>query len=145
MMRFPDLVLKTEEAVATTYAISTLSRVDCESAVAEINRLLQAEKIYQDEDLSLAKLAELAKLSPHQLSELINTQYQMSFSKLIRHSRIEAAKAMLIAEPRASVLSVGMSVGFNSQSNFYAAFKDLTGVAPSQYRKSNSVATNAAT
>ena len=59
----------------------------------------------------------------------------MSFSRLVRQYRVDAAKAMLIAEPRASVLSVGLSVGFNSQSNFYVAFKEITGVVPGQFRK----------
>ena len=37
---------------------------------------------------------------------------------------------MLVAEPRASVLSVGLSVGFSSQSTFYVAFKDEVGMVP---------------
>jgi AraC-like DNA-binding protein len=69
------------------------------------------------------------------LSELINTQFQMGFSRLVRQFRVEAAKKMLIDEPRASVLSVGLSVGFTSQSNFYVAFKEFTGVVPGQFRK----------
>ncbi len=135
LLRFPDITSKAVEAVATTYAVSTLSRVDCDKHVTEIKRLFELEKIYQDENLSLNKLAELTQLSTHQLSELINTQFQMSFSRLVRQYRVNAAKAMLIAEPRASVLSVGLSVGFNSQSNFYVAFKELTGVVPGQFRK----------
>jgi AraC-like DNA-binding protein len=42
---------------------------------------------------------------------------------------------MLLAEPRASVLSVGLSVGFTSQSNFYEAFREIEGSTPGQYRK----------
>ena len=135
LLRFPDITSKTVEAVATTYAVSTLSRVDCDKHVGEIKRLFELDKIYQDENLSLNKLAELTHLSAHQLSELINTQFQMSFSRLVRQYRVNAAKAMLIDEPRASVLSVGLSVGFNSQSNFYVAFKEFTGVVPGQFRK----------
>ena len=104
-------------------------------AISEIKRLFEQEKIYQAEDLSLAKLAELTQLSAHQLSELINTHFQMGFSRLVRQYRVEAAKSMLTEEPRASVLSVGLSVGFNSQSNFYVAFKEITGVVPGQFRK----------
>ncbi len=136
LLRFPDIVQKTGEAVVTTYAVSTLIKVDRERAVSEIKRLFEVEKIYTDEDVSLSRVAELAKLSAHQVSELINTQFQMSFSRLVRSYRVDAAKQMLISEPRASVLSVGMSVGFSSQSNFYAAFKDLTGVVPGKYRQS---------
>ncbi len=139
LLRFPDITSKTEEAVANTYAVSTLSSVDCENVVVDIKRLFEAEKIYEDENLSLNKLAELTKLSSHQLSELINTQFEMGFSRLVRRYRVEAAKKMLIDEPRASVLSVGLSVGFTSQSNFYVAFKELTGAVPGQFRKQSGV------
>jgi AraC-like DNA-binding protein len=135
LLRFPDVTSKAQEAVATTYAVSTLSRIDCDNVVAEIKRLFEMEKIYEDENLSLNQLAELTKLSSHQLSELINTQFQMGFSRLVRQYRVEAAKKMLIDEPRASVLSVGLSVGFTSQSNFYVAFKEFTGIVPGQFRK----------
>jgi AraC-like DNA-binding protein len=134
LLHYPELAQKTEEAVNVAYAVTTLSKVDCEKALAEMKRLLEQEHIYRDENLSLSKLAELTGLSAHQLSELINTQLQMSFSKLVRQYRIEAAKAMLRDEPRASVLSVGLSVGFSSQSNFYSAFKEQTGTVPSRFR-----------
>lgn len=135
LLRFPDIASKTQEAVASTYAVSTLSSIRCDDVVAEIKRLFVQEKIYQDESLSLSKLAELTKLSTHQVSELINTHFEMGFSSLVRRYRVEAAKQMLIDEPRASVLSVGLSVGFTSQSNFYVAFKEFAGVVPGQFRK----------
>lgn len=135
LLRFPDITSKAQEAVATTYAVSTLSRVDCDKVVADIKRLFEKEKIYEDENLSLNGVAEMTELSSHQLSELINTQFQMGFSRLVRQYRVEAAKRMLIDEPRASVLSVGLSVGFTSQSNFYVAFKEFTGIVPGQFRK----------
>jgi AraC-like DNA-binding protein len=135
LLRFPDVTSKAQEAVASTYAVSTLSRVDCDNTIVEIKRLFENEKIYEDENLSLSGVAEMTKLSAHQLSELINTQFQMGFSRLVRQYRVEAAKKMLIDEPRASVLSVGLSVGFTSQSNFYVAFKEFTGMVPGQFRK----------
>jgi AraC-like DNA-binding protein len=135
LLRFPDITSKTEEAVASTYTVSTLNGVDCDQVVAQIKHLFEQEKIYTDENLSLNKLAELTQLSAHQLSELINTEFEMGFSRLVRHYRVEAAKVMLIDEPRASVLSVGLSVGFTSQSNFYVAFKEFTDIVPGQFRK----------
>jgi AraC-like DNA-binding protein len=134
LLHYPELAQKTEEAVNVAYAVTTLSKVDCEKALVEMKRLFEQEHIYRDENLSLSKLAEQTRLSAHQLSELINTQLQMSFSKLVRQYRIDAAKAMLRDEPRASVLSVGLSVGFSSQSNFYSAFKEQTGTVPSRFR-----------
>jgi AraC-like DNA-binding protein len=134
LLRFPDLARKTEEAVTTAYAVSTLGKVDIERVVAALRRSFEQEHLYRDQDLSLSRLAEQLDLSGHQLSELINTQLNTSFPRLVRQYRVEAAMRMLIDEPRASVLSVGLSVGFNSQSSFYSAFKDVTGTVPSRYR-----------
>jgi AraC-like DNA-binding protein len=134
LLRFPDLARKTEEAVTAAYAVSTLGKVDIERVLAMLRRSFEEEHVYRDQELSLSRLAEQLDLSGHQLSELINTQLDTSFPRLVRQYRIEAAKRMLIDEPRASVLSVGLSVGFNSQSGFYSAFKDVTGTVPSQYR-----------
>lgn len=134
LLRFPDLARKAQEAVATAYAVSTLGKVDIERALASLRRLLEQEQVYRDPDLSLSRLAEQIDLSSHQLSELINTQLDTSFPRLVRQYRVEAAQRMLIDEPRASVLSIGLSVGFNSQSSFYTAFKDVAGTVPSRYR-----------
>ncbi len=134
LLHFPDLTRKTEEAVRTSYAVSTLSNVDRLAAMEKIKSLFEDQHVYRNENLNLAALSEMIDLTPHQTSELINTHLDLSFSRLLRHYRIEAAKRMLLAERRASVLSVGMAVGFNSNSNFYAAFKELTGTVPSQFR-----------
>jgi AraC-like DNA-binding protein len=134
LLRFPDLTERVQESISNAYAASTLSRVNCEGALERLRHQLDVEKVYTDETLSLARLAEAIELAPHQLSELINVSFQMNFPRFIRAYRVDAAKAMLEAEPKASVLSVGMSVGFSSQSNFYAAFRELTGQAPGAYR-----------
>ena len=133
LLHFPDIASKTVEAVATTYAVSTLDRVDREQAVARLQKLMN-EQVFADETLKLSGLATMLDLSPHQLSELINTRFGVGYSRYIREHRIDAAKRMLIAEPQASVLSVGLAVGFTSQSNFYAAFREITGEVPGHYR-----------
>ncbi|MCP4238796.1 MAG: AraC family transcriptional regulator, partial [Aestuariibacter sp.] len=88
-----------------------------------------------DSNLSLSKLSELLGLNPHQLSELMNNRLGKNFSRYLREHRIQAAKVMLCDEPAASVLSVGLSVGFSSQSNFYEAFREIEGTTPGLYRK----------
>lgn len=135
LLRFPDLPSRAAEAVATAYAVSTLGRVDRDDAIARLNRLMDEEKAWLDENLSLAGLAAQAGLTPHQLSELVNTQFGVGFSRYVRGYRVEAARRMLLAEPEASVLSVGLAVGFASQSNFYAAFREVTGEVPGRYRR----------
>jgi AraC-like DNA-binding protein len=137
LLRFPDVVSKTSDAVAQAYAVSTLGKLDQLALVQQLRHVLAVDRVFEDEALSLASLARRLSVSTHQLSELINTHFGVSFSTLIRQHRITAAKTMLLEEPTASVLSVGMAVGFSSQSNFYTAFKELTGQVPGQYRKSH--------
>jgi len=96
------------------------------------------DKLYQNEELSLSLLADQLDLSTHQLSELINTQFDVNFPRYIREQRIIEAKRLLIEEPTTSILSISMETGFKSQSNFYTAFKEITGISPGQYRKKKS-------
>ncbi|MCK5666121.1 MAG: AraC family transcriptional regulator, partial [Thiotrichaceae bacterium] len=135
LLSFPSITVDVAEAAQATYAESTLKNIDRKKAIAQLSRLMKEERLYTLESLSLSLVAEQLQLNSHQLSELINTEFQQGFSKYIRQYRIEAAKKLLIAEPESSVLSIGLSVGFSTQSNFYIAFRDLVGTAPGQYRK----------
>jgi len=83
----------------------------------------------------LSSLAEQVGVSGHQLSEMVNTRLGVGFSKYVRDCRVEAAKALLVAAPSQSILSISMDTGFRSQSAFYAAFKEATGQSPGDYRK----------
>ncbi len=133
----PQLSEEVSETAQSAYATSTLKNVDCEAVLARLNELMRTEQLYVDPDLSLSGLAERLGISAHQLSELMNVRLGKSFSRYLREMRIEAAKAMLCGEPSASVLSVGLSVGYTSQSNFYEAFREIAGTTPGQYRRLN--------
>jgi AraC-like DNA-binding protein len=135
LLRFPSIAADVSEAVQAAYAASTLNNVDKQAVLAKLDALMQKDKLYTLETLNLGLLAEQLDLSQHQLSELINTEFQQGFSRYIRQQRIAEAKRLLLADPSASVLAIGLSVGFSTQSNFYAAFRDMVGVAPGQYRK----------
>ncbi len=138
LLRFPSITADVSEAVQAAYAESTLKNIDKAAVLAKLDALMTKDKLYTLENLSLAVLAEQLQISQHQLSELINTEFQQGFSHYIRQHRIDAAKKLLLAEPNASVLSIGLSVGFSTQSNFYSAFRDIVGMAPGQYRKIHS-------
>jgi len=138
LLRFPSITADVSEAVQAAYVESTLKNIDKAAVLAKLDALMTKDKLYTLENLSLAVLAEQLQISQHQLSELINTEFQQGFSRYIRQHRIDAAKKLLLAEPGASVLSIGLSVGFSTQSNFYAAFRDIVGMAPGQYRKIHS-------
>lgn len=134
---FPSITTDVIEAAQVTYAESTLNHIDRKKTLDKLTFVMQQEKMYRLETLSLSMVAEQLELSSHQLSELINTEYHQGFSKFIRQYRIEEAKTLLIEEPRSSILSIGLAVGFSTQSNFYSAFSDIVGMAPGKFRKQN--------
>lgn len=133
----PELLGDLREAAQVRYGVSTLGGVDVDGCLRKLDSLMTHSKIYQDETLSLATLAERVGLSSHQLSELINSRLGMGFSRYVRERRIEAAKELLLRSPAQSILSIGMETGFRSQSNFYAAFKEATGQSPGDFRRAH--------
>ena len=135
LLIFPELSTDISDAARSAYANSTLGGIDIDARIRVLERLMSDDRIYENENLNLGILAEAVELGPHQLSELVNTHFGVGFSRYVRRHRVEAAKAMLIDDPAASVLSVGLSVGFKSQSNFYAAFREMTGQSPGDFRK----------
>lgn len=135
MIWFPEILEDMSDAAHLAYASSTLTSVDVDARLAELKRLMTDDKSYENENLSLSMLADASGLSPHQLSELINTNFGYGFSRYVREYRVEAARKLLRADPSASVLSVSLATGFRSQSNFYSAFHEITGMSPGAWRK----------
>jgi AraC-like DNA-binding protein len=131
----PDLIGDLLEAARIKYGASTLRDVDVEACLKKLDQLMTEAQRYQNEGLSLAALASEVGISAHQLSELINSRLGMGFARYVRECRVRAAKALLVAAPGQSILSISMDTGFRSQSAFYAAFKEVTGQSPGDYRK----------
>ena len=134
--RYPESIQALhEESRKIRYERSHIANLDVDRILAELNRLMEAEKVYADEDLNLRKLAEDLNITAHQLSEVLNTRVGKSYHDFIHDVRIEAAKHMLLEDPDRTILSVGLAVGFNSKSAFYSAFEKRTGTTPGDFRK----------
>jgi AraC-like DNA-binding protein len=130
-----EQVQESAQSGLQAYVTTTLAHVDCDAAIRQLEDVMTQRHLYTDPELKLAGLAQSIGLSGHQLSELLNTRIGKSFARYLREQRVEAAKTMLDQEPKASVLSVGLSVGFVSQSSFYDAFRELEGMTPGQFRQ----------
>ncbi|MEW5737083.1 MAG: helix-turn-helix domain-containing protein [Thermodesulfobacteriota bacterium] len=136
VLRFPHVLeIVKEEMIRGRYLRSRLEGVDTASLGQSLSRLMDAENLYREENLSLAKLARRVNVTPHQLSEFLNNELQTNFRSYINMFRIEHAKRMLREQPEETILNIAFAAGFNSQSTFYSAFLKLTGVTPNKYRK----------
>ena len=127
----PELL---EELQESKKRKSQLTGINIQRALANLNHIMIKEKKYIEPSLSLTRLAELIHLSPHQLSELLNHEIGLNFNSYIMEFRVKEAIKLLEKEPHKTILSIALSVGFNSNSAFYTAFKKVTGKSPSFYR-----------
>jgi AraC family transcriptional regulator len=85
-------------------------------------------------DHSLAELAALVGLSPTHFARAFKRSFGEAPGRYQLQRRIERAKALL-ADPACSVTDVALACGFEFPGNFSAAFRKLTGVAPSEFRR----------
>ncbi|MGY3609643.1 MULTISPECIES: helix-turn-helix transcriptional regulator [unclassified Bradyrhizobium] len=87
------------------------------------------------EPISLAALAGLARLSSYYFCRAFKQSFGMPPHRYHINRRIERAKALL-GDPGRSVTDIGLALGFSETSSFSAAFRQMTGNTPSQYRRS---------
>jgi AraC-like DNA-binding protein len=102
-------------------------------------RNMEEKKPYINPDLTLGQLAEMLSMSPHNLSEVLNTHLHQNFFDFINKFRVEMVKKDLVDPEKKNLklFSIALDAGFNSKSSFNSIFKKLTGQTPSEYKKNN--------
>jgi len=114
---------------------SYLNKVDVEHLNKKLLFIMEEEKFYCDENISLSTLSSALEINPHQLSEFLNEFYNKNLNCFVNSYRINESKKILLNEPLRITLSVAYAVGFNSYSSFYTAFKKEVKLSPAEYRK----------
>ena len=99
---------------------------------------LMDEGFYRQSGLTVPALAKRIDYPEHQLRKLINGHMGFrNFSAFLNSYRVEDAKAQL-ADPefaRTPVLTIALNLGYGSLGPFNRAFKALTGMTPTEYRR----------
>lgn len=105
----------------------------------KLKTLIQSEKIYLENDLSLPKLAKKLDATSNETSFLINEMYQDNFYNFINKYRIEEAKTLLLSDKysQLNILGIAFESGFNSKTTFNTTFKKYSGLSPTAFVKSN--------
>jgi AraC-like DNA-binding protein len=120
------------------YIGSTLNDKQKIVLLEKLEKIIQYDKIFINEKLSLDDVAVRLNTNTNYISQIINETYNKNFYNFINSYRVEEAKKLLtIAEnEKFSILGIAQSVGFVSKSAFNVAFKRVTGLTPSEYKKS---------
>jgi AraC-like DNA-binding protein len=110
---------------------------ESDAALARLMALLEVDHIYRRPDLSLKELADRVGVPEYRLRKLINERlgYQ-NFNAFLHDYRIKEACRQL-RDPdmrRIPILTIALSVGYQSVNTFNRGFRDIMEMTPSAYR-----------
>ena len=139
-LKQPEIIIQPEETNNDKkYERSTLTDEKSEGYLKNLLDLMENQKPYLQNDLTLLKLAEQIGISSHHLSQIINEKLNMNFYDFVNKYRVEEAKRLLLdpAQNSLTIFAVAVESGFNSKSAFNSCFKKFTNSTPSEYKKLN--------
>lgn len=111
-----------------------LARTPVRPRYPEINKVINYISTHYAEDLDIALLASVARISRPSLQRKFLASTGMTPLCFLHHMRLNLATLMLRNES-SSVLQIAMEVGYNSLSSFNRQFRKAYGISPSAWRK----------
>jgi AraC-like DNA-binding protein len=124
-------------ADALKYGKSGLTAAAASQYKEMLMQVMEQDKPYRQSDLTLSQLAKRINVSPHNLSEVINSQMGKTFYDLINAYRIRDVMQALAdpSQKHLKILAIAFDAGFNSKASFNTIFKQLTRDTPSAFRR----------
>jgi AraC-like DNA-binding protein len=113
-------------------------RDDDTRLLAALRRLMEHDRTYREEGLSIGSLAGKLGLPEHGLRRLINRRLgYRNFNAFLNSYRLDDVMAALAdpAQEAVPILTIAMDAGFQSLGPFNRAFKAQTGTTPSEFRR----------
>lgn len=126
-----DLIIEYSKA---KYEKSKIKGLDVDAILKRLHDIMEMEKAYLDDELTLPVLSSMLGISRQQLSQILNERIGKSYSAYINGFRLQYAEKLLIQNRDMSILRIAFQAGFNSKSSFNNQFKRTIGVAPTEYR-----------
>ncbi|MGC3978598.1 MAG: helix-turn-helix domain-containing protein [Paludibacteraceae bacterium] len=105
--------------------------------MSRIFSFVVGQKQYISPGFNLEFLSEHLGINRKYLSKAINSATGKNFNTYINEYRVKEA-IRLLSDPANKFLSVddmGVQAGFSSRSSFYESFRKMTGISPSQFKK----------
>lgn len=98
-------------------------------------QVMHGDKMYLNPDLSLPEMASRMGMRKELLSKAINQGTGKNFYRFVNEFRVEEFKRKVAngGAKRLTHLGLAYESGFKSKSTFYKAFKEITGITPSEF------------
>ena len=115
-----------------------VERDDDTKLLAALRRLMEHDRAYREEGLSIGGLAGKLGIPEHGLRRLINRRLgYRNFNAFLNRYRLDDVVAALAdpAQEAVPILTIALDAGFQSLGPFNRAFKAQAGMTPSEFRR----------
>lgn len=140
------LVAMRFDIVSLTFVIRKVAELSAEPEaelhdtfdIKSFDRLFREGKLYREAGLTIAMLAKKLNIPEYRLRAFIHKQLGFrNFNAMLHQYRIEDASEALADKSNQNlpVLTIALTVGYQSITPFNNAFRQIKGVTPSEYRK----------
>lgn len=138
----PKSIHYTDEKVGLAafkkYEKSGLSRMQAEKNAVVLNYIMDEKKPYLDCEFNLSTFSKLSNIPSYEISETLNGLMSQNFNDYVNNYRVEEFKKYLLLNEykNFTFLALAFEAGFKSKATFNSSFKKITGMTPSEYKKS---------
>ncbi len=119
------------------YTDKKLNDEDAQLIIGKLKKVMTEKELFKNPNLKVNDLAKTINISAHQLSQVLNDNFEKSFTLFVNEYRINEACKILLEDTNLTIDAVSDEVGFNSKSTFFATFKKIKGMTPSVFQQSN--------
>ena len=118
------------------YAHSSLRENEALRIEVALQTLMQKDKLFLDNGLTIDTLANKLGTSRHHLSQVLNERIKKTYGDFVTDLRLEESCRRLSnrADFRFTIAAIALDSGFSSVSSFNDVFKKRYGVTPSKFR-----------
>ncbi|WP_423126376.1 helix-turn-helix domain-containing protein [Gaoshiqia sp. Z1-71] len=122
------------------YQKSSLDELQKEEILQKLTDLMTREKYFSGNLASLSDLSGKIGETSHRVSQVINEKTGMNFFNWLAQYRIKEAMKLLSGKDamKYKIEEIAEMVGYNSKATFNKAFKNITGLTPSDFREKQS-------
>jgi AraC-like DNA-binding protein len=117
------------------YLKSGLKDAAADKIEAGLGQMMEKEKAYLNQEISLRSCAERIGVNQNHLSQVINERFKLSFWDYINRYRVAEFKSRIgeIRDKKETILSLALACGFNSKSSFNTVFRKFEAVSPRDF------------
>lgn len=129
----PDLLFDVKEKQKKVGKIIKESVEESTELLNTIESKMIEEKFYLNEKFSSQDVLVHFDITRNKLDELLTHIKGLSFADWLNSLRIEYAKSLLLNNNNYTIDAISSMSGYSSRSAFYAAFKKVTNITPTEF------------